>query len=235
MIPFISFVIPAFNESAVIGRCIRRIRLAWPNAQIIVVDNNSTDDTAAKASGADMVIKESTKGVTHARQAGLVMARSEWVVFIDADNEVPFEWMLAFLMHGKDPKVVGVTGPLVYPELGRWQSLMVRAFYRVGSWFHRVMPMMQGGNFVVRKSAMMAAGGFPLDVAFYGEDTETAVRLSEQGRIVWERGLWCNSSARRFRAEGFIFSGARYMMNYLSVWILRRPFNSTYLDHRSEP
>jgi GT2 family glycosyltransferase len=92
--------------------------------------------------------------------------------------------------------------------------------------------MLQGGNFVVDRTAMIAAGGFDKDVEFYGEDTVTAKRLSKLGKVKFDLGLYCISSARRFAAEGLIRIGTRYALNYAWVSITGRPFSRTHDDHR---
>ena len=110
--------------------------------------------------------------------------------------------------------------------------LVVFVFYCFGRLTHMVAPMLQGGNFIVDREAMMAVGGFDVDTDFYGEDTLTAVRLAKAGKIKFNLGMYCYSSARRIRAEGLLRSGSRYAINYLWVWISGHPWTDTHADHR---
>src|ERR1700678_2674256 len=94
----ISFVIPAYNEEKNIGVLIESIRrdmfhLSMPY-EIIVVDNNSTDTTAAVAMsfGADVVVNEPHQGIVWARQCGFKLAKYSFIAFIDADARVPLGW-----------------------------------------------------------------------------------------------------------------------------------------------
>src|SRR5262245_54388400 len=95
----LSFVVPAYNEAALIGRCIASIRRECPGAAIIAIDNNSTDgtDSVARSAGAT-VAYETRRGITCARQRGLELAETKWVAFIDADTELPTGWLSEFLL-----------------------------------------------------------------------------------------------------------------------------------------
>ena len=77
----LSFVIPAYNEEAYIGKClesiIKEIERTGQDAEIVVVNNASTDSTGAVASfyPAVIVVDESHKGIVCARDAGYRTAR----------------------------------------------------------------------------------------------------------------------------------------------------------------
>ena len=82
----VSVIIPAFNEQRSIKKVIKLVKNNANVDEIIVVDNNSTDDTAllAENEGAKVVFcKEQGKG--YAMEKGLHEAKNETVVFIDAD------------------------------------------------------------------------------------------------------------------------------------------------------
>lgn len=230
----LTFVIPAYNEAAFIGRCIESIRAEAPRVPIVVVDNGSTDDTAKIALGYPHVevISEPKKGITQARQRGLEHAITRWVAFIDADNELPGDWLI-MAMHAIDGKgVVAASGPVVYRELMRTGRITTFVFYLFGRAAHVVLPMLQGGNFIVDRSAMLSVGGFDRSVEFYGEDTMTAKRLSKVGKVKFDLDLFCYSSPRRFKAEGMLVTGVKYLANYLWVWVADRPLTRKYRDHR---
>ena len=93
-----SVVIPAHNEERYIGACLAHIRAssAPHPCEVIVVDNASTDRTAAIAREAGVrVVPEPQKGTNHARQRGLLAATGDLVAFIDADVLLPREWFAA--------------------------------------------------------------------------------------------------------------------------------------------
>ncbi|WP_198360154.1 glycosyltransferase family 2 protein [Burkholderia ubonensis] len=84
-------LLPAFNEARHIEQCLRATQVAFPHALILVVDNNSTDDTAAIArSMGALVVTETVPGKGRAVSAGVKLALEEgcsWIALHDADNE----------------------------------------------------------------------------------------------------------------------------------------------------
>src|ERR1051325_2476342 len=89
----ISFIVPAYNEEAWVGRCISAIRSGSESAdeqcEIIVVDDASSDDTAliARQQGAQVVRVEHRK-ISATRNAGARQARGDILFFVDADTLV---------------------------------------------------------------------------------------------------------------------------------------------------
>lgn len=231
----ISFVIPAYNEEALLASCIASIVVEMnTDYEIIVVDNGSTDLTADIARYfSTKVISEPTKGVVWARQAGYAEAQGDLIAFIDADSEVPNGWLAIMLRAMSDNRVVACSGPLVYTDMNLAKRIMTSAFYTIGSLLSRILPMVQGGNFVARKSALKAVDGFDTSIEFYGEDTKTAIRLSRVGRVAFVPGMFVWSSARRLNAEGFLTIGARYLINYLWMQLTGRAWSKSYRDVRS--
>lgn len=231
----ISFVIPAYNEELLVADCILSIRIDahGKEYEIIVADNNSSDQTAeiARSYGAT-VVQEARKGVTRARQAGLNAAKYNIVAFIDADNRIPQGWCDAALKSISKPDVVAASGPVVYNELNLGERILVFMFYCLGKLAHNVCPMLQGGNFILHKSAIEAAGGFDTDVEFFGEDTTTAIRLAKQGTVNFDFDMFIWASARRMEAEGLLNTGFKYALNYVWVWLTGHPYTRAYHDIR---
>lgn len=84
----VSVVIPAYNSEAFIAEAIRSVHAQTrPVEEIIVVDDGSQDKTAeiSKSLGA-VVISQSHRGISAARNAGISAARNEWIAFLDADD-----------------------------------------------------------------------------------------------------------------------------------------------------
>lgn len=87
----VSVVLPAYNEAQHIEACLRSVWAAFPKARVIVVDNNSQDQTGtiARLMGAE-VLHEPRAGKGYAVVSGVQQALAEgcdWIVFHDADNE----------------------------------------------------------------------------------------------------------------------------------------------------
>ncbi len=90
MSPHFSVIIPAFNSAATLARAIESVQTqSWPVHEIIVVDDGSTDGTAAVAhqfGDAVRLIQQKNLGVSAARNAGAAMATGDWLAFLDADD-----------------------------------------------------------------------------------------------------------------------------------------------------
>ena len=231
----ISFVIPAFNEEALIGACISSIKreISVP-FEIIVVDNGSTDSTAKVATRAGAhVISEPLKGLTLARNAGQLAAKFDLVAHVDADNVIPSGWCTAVLEVMGDSSVVACSGPLYYEGLASPKLVITEMFYFFARVSHKFLPMIQGGNFVMRRAAFRQIRGFDTTIMFYGDDTDIAVRLTKIGEVKFVPAMWIQSSPRRVQAEGLITTGLRYIMNYFSVHLLGRPWSKMHRDIRA--
>ncbi len=235
----ISFVIPAYNEVSSIVGCILSIKkdaytgkIGIPY-EIIVVDNNSTDNTAEVALTCQVtVIKELRKGTSWARQAGLEAAKYDFVAFIDADSQISEGWVdLAYeTLFPED--VVAVSGPHFYFELPLTQRVLIFIVYCFAKALHAFWPTINGGNFIVKKKPFLDVGGFDTSIAFHGDDTAVARRISTQGKIKFKLDMFDWSSSRRFQAEGLFKTGLLYILNYAWVWATGHPFSKRYNDVR---
>ncbi len=245
--PEISFVIPAYNEEDNIAVCLetvmRALAAAGCTAEVIVVNNASTDRTAERAAAfaGVRVVNEPVKGLGPARQAGFLAARGDLIANLDADTRPTERWLAVVLdTFRRDPDLAALSGPFIYYDLPAiWRGL-VPVFYTVAYLAHlfnqhvlHVGAMIQGGNFVVRRSALEAVGGFDTSIDFYGEDTDIARRLSKVGRVKWTFRLPVKSSGRRLMEEGVVRTGLRYALNFVWVTFVGRPWTTTHTDVRS--
>jgi glycosyltransferase involved in cell wall biosynthesis len=234
-----SVVIPAHNEAKGIADCLAHVLENTPAdlLEILVVDNASTDGTAAIASRFDKVrvMHEPEKGLTRARQCGLLEARGELLAYIDADCHMPDWWFpMAAREFGDDPGLVCLSGPYIYYDLPYWQQKASELYW--GTIARPVAAttgfMAVGGNFIAKKDALLAMGGFDKTIEFYGEDTDIARRLSAHGKVKFLPSFAMPTSGRRLAAEGFFRIGIRYSINYAWVALFKRPFSHRYQDIR---
>ena len=88
--PAVSVVIPAYNAAWCVGKAIDSVLAQdFRDFELIVVDDGSTDETAAVLSGygdAIRVVHQANGGMSHARNAGIRAARGEFIAFLDADD-----------------------------------------------------------------------------------------------------------------------------------------------------
>lgn len=236
----ISVVIPAYNEEKCIGQCIKSVLESAPEnlLEIIVVNNASTDKTAQVASAfpKTRVVEEPQKGLTRARQKGLTQARGDLLAYIDADNLVPKNWFETINREfSADANLVCLSGPYVYYDTPAWQQWAVKWLYwgvlgRAIYFFTRYMAT--GGNLVAKRQALLKIGGFDTSIAFYGEDTDTARRLHEVGKVKFSNSFFMPTSGRRFACEGTFKTGAKYVANYTSIMLTKKPALKKYKDIR---
>ena len=105
--PFLSIVVPAYNEQAVIGRFIDSVRAELPTFsvawEVIIVDDGSVDGTvtivrhAAKADDRIRLVEAPHRGKGAAVRQGFVVARGDWVLMADADLSMPWDNLPRFL------------------------------------------------------------------------------------------------------------------------------------------
>lgn len=242
----ISFVVPAYNEEALIASCLGAIRAEIARtgcpAEIIVVDNNSTDGTRRIASSIPevVIVDEPQRGLVQARRAGCLAAKGELIANIDADSMLTEGWLRKALAEfSRSPDLVALSGPCIYYDLSRSARLVAAGFYRIAFVTYLFVrfalgagSMIQGGNFVISKRALEAAGGFSSHFSFYGEDTDLACRLSQVGPVKFTLRLPAYSSGRRFVAEGLVRAGLRYAVNYVWTVLFKQPFTVTWSDFR---
>jgi glycosyltransferase involved in cell wall biosynthesis len=90
--PLISVILPTHNRAHLLDRAIDSVlSQSWRNLELIVVDDGSTDDTAALLNRLDdsrlsVIHFDSNRGASAARNAGLAQARGEFVTFMDSDD-----------------------------------------------------------------------------------------------------------------------------------------------------
>ncbi len=238
--PSISIVIPAHNEEAYIGACLQStlldIERGVHNAEVIVVNNASTDQTehVAKSFHGVIVANESQKGLTHARQHGFRLSRGEWIFNVDADV-IMRRGLIRRVLDAAiaDEKVVCVSGPHIYYDISKIGGLMMWAYWIFAMPAYWVTGYMaQGGNFALKRSALEKIGGFDTSIVFYGEDTNIARRMHAVGKVRFLLSCFSYASARRVEAQGAIKTGLQYIANYASEVVLEKPVTVTYEDYR---
>lgn len=244
--PEVAFVIPAYNEEALIGACLEsvlaEIARSGVDCEVVVVNNASRDRTGEIARGyaGVRVVDEPKKGLVNARHAGFEASTAPLVANIDSDTIVPEGWLTTVVESFRaDPKLVCLSGPYIYYDMSFWNRVLVRLFYGltwliyfVNHYVLRVGSVVQGGNFVFRRSAWLEAGGFDTSIAFFGEDTDVAVRLSKVGKVKWTFALPMKTTGRRLEEEGVFRTAGTYTLNFFWVTFAGRPKTTEYRDIR---
>ena len=244
--PRVSFVVPAYNEERLLPACLQAIRAeigrTGCTAEVLVVNNASTDNTAAIALAEPgvTVVDQPIKGLVQARSAGFLASRGVLVANIDADTLIPEGWLARVLYEfDRNPRLVCVSGPYDYHDVPIHIRAFTRGFYLMGYATYAfnkhvlgVGAMVQGGNFVLVRDVMEGIGGYSDAFTFYGEDTDIARRMSKVGDVVFTFKLTAKSSGWRLRGDGVVMTGIRYGANYLWATFFRKPFTTAWNDYR---
>ena len=181
MSPDYSIVIPAYNEADELPTTLAAVRSAMQAVDMpgecIVVDNNSSDDTAvvARENGADRVVFEPVNQIARARNAGVAESTGQYLVFIDADTRIPAELLSEALRRLSEEACVG-GGSVVHFE-GE-----VGLIGRFGIWLweriSRATQVAAGSFLYCRREAFDAVGGY--DETLYASEE---VRFSRQIKL----------------------------------------------------
>ena len=180
----ISFIVPAYNEEALIGRTLAALSRAAQNldepCEVVVADDASSDQTAAiaEAHGA-RVIRVNLRQIAAARNAGARQARGEQLIFVDADTVVNEAVVRAALEAMNRGAVGGGSAVRFDGQVPRYaefmQPLLVRLFRATG--------LACGCFLFCTREAFDAAGGFDEDL-FASEEIGMSQALKRQGRFV---------------------------------------------------
>jgi glycosyltransferase involved in cell wall biosynthesis len=184
----LSFVIPAFNEAKWIANCLQHIDAAVDTCshnghhdfafERLVVDNNSTDGTAEIAAEAGaMVVFEAINQISRARNAGALAATGDWLIFIDADSELPAELLNDVLKLIDDGRHIGC-GSLMQME-GAPRGL--RWSLNMWSWISRTLNWAAGSFVVCRADVFQELGGFS-EQLYVAEEIELSRRIKRYAR-----------------------------------------------------
>lgn len=231
----ISFVVPAHNEQAYLGRTLQAIHESAHSVgrlyEVIVVDDASTDATAqvAAQSGA-RVVSVQHRQIAATRNSGARAAAGEYLIFVDADTTVDARVVAAAVRHlDKGAAGGGATARFDdrVPFYARLLLLWMNVFMRLAG--------MTGGAFMFATAkAFHAAGGF--DERLYGaEDAAICWALKREGPFVvlWNRVV---TSGRRVRGmSGLQMIAALLRMAFFPKMLKRRSsVQSVWYDSNRE-
>ncbi len=179
-----SVVVPAHNAGPFIGSALRSVLSQSVGVdEIIVVDDASTDETGAIASshGARVLRNDCALGPGAARNIGVAVATSDWVAFLDADDEWHPDHVAATL---DCPRDIGVSfGTLqMFGRIEHHVLLPYGAGVVSGMWERllAVNEIPQSGV-AVRRRLFVEAGGYRASEYPVCEDYDLWLRLAEQG------------------------------------------------------
>lgn len=185
--PRISVVICAYNAERTMVDCLEGLqRLRYPNHELIVVDDGSTDATAAIARRYANVrlIAHENRGLSAARNTGIAAATGELVAFTDSDCVVDPDWLTYLANSFANPDIAAVGGPNLPPaEEGRTAACVAAA---PGGPTHVLLDdetaeHIPGCNMAFRREALRRIDGFDPRFRAAGDDVDLCWRLQDAG------------------------------------------------------
>ena len=199
--PRLSIFVPAHNEAENIENTLKAILQSdYPNFEVIVIDDGSTDNTAGIAGsmeGVRVLRLEKNYGKAHALNYALANSRGDFVVCIDADTIIEKNTLKYLVRQLRDPNIVGVTGnPQIRNQKGFLRKLQTMEYATIISVIKRAESLL-GGLYTVsgaicafRRSALESVGGW--NEVTQTEDIDISWRLQKHGyRIVYEPQAVC--------------------------------------------
>ncbi len=228
-----SIVIPAFNEQAYVGACLESLAAQdYPAPfEIIVVDNNSTDQTAvtAEAAGATVVF-EPERGVCQARNRGTTVAAGNIIISTDADTTFSSGWLSAIdRAFARNPAAVAVAGPCQFVAAPGWAVLYPKLLFGAVDLVNRItgrVVYVSATNIAFRKNAW---SGYDTRLTQGGDELDLLRRLQATGKVIFDPTNPTSTSSRRLD-QGLLYNIAvTFFYYYVLGYVLNRAFGRPIL------
>jgi glycosyltransferase involved in cell wall biosynthesis len=223
----LSIIIPAYNEQELLPGCLDAVihQTADPGRyQIMVIDNNSTDATAAIARARGIKVeKETRKGYVHAIRKGVEVTEGRLIAFMDADCRPSPNWVETILKDFEEhPDILAVGGKLDFFDLDPVFTWITKTILS----FTDVLP---GSDMAVKRDALERAGGIDPRVNLSADYWLTR-KLKRIGKIKIDKNLVVFASGRRF---GSAFgTHLKYLANVIVINLLGHPAFYDFTDVR---
>lgn len=209
----ISVVIPVYNEADYLRECLDSLaKQTYLAYEVIVVDNNSSDDSPAIANEYAFVnlVHEKRQGLVYARTTGYDLSSGEIIARIDADSRVPTDWLASINQAFNDqPELSALSGSAYYKDfyifsgLARKLDLIFRAYLARNLSDHLFL---YGANMALTKQAWLDVKKKLCQRSGFHEDLDLAIHLQDINCLVkYVPSLVVVVSARRIKTSYWQF------------------------------
>lgn len=191
----ISVIVPLYNKGSKVCKTIDSVlRQKYKDFEVIVVDDGSKDDSA------DYVLKytdcriryyyKENGGVSSARNYGIKVSSGEWLIFLDADDEIADDALLKIVqLHDCFPECKCLVGQTMWLQNGKEIKKKNKSKKKFKShapffivWINKIYPATR--NMMIHRSLIDEYGGFDERMSFY-EDWEFSLRMMKNGEIAY--------------------------------------------------
>jgi GT2 family glycosyltransferase len=185
--PRVSVVVCSYNGGKTLDACLRSLlELDYPDYEVILVDDGSTDDTraiAARYAPSVRTVRQENQGLSVARNVGLREAAGEVIAYTDSDCVADPDWLTLFVHQLETTGAAAVGGPNLSPEDGRVAACVAAS---PGQPAHvlesdQVAEHVPGCNMAFRREALEAINGFDPVYRKAGDDVDVCWRLQQAG------------------------------------------------------
>lgn len=177
----LSVIVCTFNRSRLLEKCLTSLMTQesppGKRYEVIVVDNNSTDDTQAIVSRIAagyrhiVYVKEDRQGLSYARNKGAEVARGEYLAYLDDDSMAP-EGYLNNLLEVIDKYQPDIIGGPIFPYYDSSRPRWFKDRYELRNFAERsgfsTSCRVSGGNFIIRRELLFNLGGFNVNLGMKG-------------------------------------------------------------------
>jgi glycosyltransferase involved in cell wall biosynthesis len=231
-----SFIIPAHNEELWVGDCIAAIQAATAElkhaCEIIVVDDASTDATAAVAAHHGVhVVRIDSHHISASRNAGARAAQGDTFFFVDADTRVNPRAVEEALQAMKQGAMGGGSIPRYDGDLPLWVRLGYPFFVLATS----VLKQPGGSCLFCTRAAFDAFGGFN-EAIYVAEDAHFVLQLKKVGRfvVIGEKVLTSGRNFRVHSLQRYLRLGLHVGLHGPGAFRNRQGFEIWYRPDRSD-
>jgi len=191
----LTVLIVNWNRSDYVIQNVRRLE-GWdyPDFEIVVVDNGSSDDDAPTLAAIDSVrfiALGENFGPSHARNVGLEAATGKYVLFVDSDALLELDGLTALIEKMEADPSIGIAGLKVLNEYSREidQWIYAEAYSTHGEREFESYSFSAAGA-LARVEAIREAGGFWDELFMYNEEVDLSIRVIDAGyRIIYFPGV----------------------------------------------
>ena len=184
--PRVSVVVCVYDGEQTLADCLDGLeQLVYPDYEVIVVDDGSTDASAEIAGRYPFrLLRTENRGLSRARNSGIEAASGEIIAYIDADARPDPHWLHYLVEALRDERYVGVGGPNLPCDGDGWVADCVAN--APGGPIHVLLSDSEaehipGCNMAFRKEALEAVDGFDPEFRVAGDDVDLCWRLHERG------------------------------------------------------
>jgi len=208
--PFVSIIVCSYNGGSTLASCLDSLgKLNYPEYEVILVDDGSTDDTSYIAAQFPWVryIHQSNQGLSHARNTGAGAAKGDVFAYTDSDCMVDPDWLYYLIGTLVSGDYAGVGGPNITPPAKNWIQACVAA--APGGPSHVLLTdvvaeHIPGCNMAFYRWAFEGVGGFDTEYRKAGDDVDFCWRIQQAGWVVAFSPTAIVWHYRRFTLRAFL-------------------------------